>query len=67
MTPRNDPIAQSVHDRLRKKAADCKEDFNALLARYGVERFLYRLTRTRHGKRFILKGAMLFILWLDRL
>lgn len=67
MTRKNNPIVQSVHDRLRKIAADRKEDFNALLARYAVERLLYRLTRTLHGKRFVLKGAMLFILWFDRL
>jgi hypothetical protein len=66
MTPPNDPVAQSVHDRLLKIAKEQREDFNGVLARYGVERFLYRLTRTRHGKRFVLKGAMLFLLWLDR-
>jgi len=67
MTWRDDPAAQSVHDRLRRLAADRREDFNALLARYGNERFLYRLSRTRHSKRFVLKGAMLFIVWLNRL
>jgi len=66
MTPPNDPVAQSVHDRLLKRANERREDFNNVLTRYGVERFLYRLTRTRHGKRFVLKGAMLFVLWLDR-
>ncbi len=60
MTPRKNPVAQSVHDRLHAIAVARKEDFNALLSRYGVERFLYRLIQTRHGKRFVLKGAMLF-------
>ena len=67
MTPPKDPLAQSVHDRLLRLAADRKEDFNALLGRYGIERVLYRLSRTRHGRRFVLKGAMLFIVWLNRL
>jgi len=67
MTQKNNPVAQSVHDRLRKIAVDRKEDFNAVLARYATERFLYRLTQTHHGKQFTLKGAMLFILWFDRL
>jgi len=67
MMPKDDPIAQSVRDRLRRISVARREDFNALLVRYGIERFLYRLTRTRHGKRFVLKGAMLFILWFDRL
>ena len=61
-----DPVAHSVHDRLLKLAASRKEDFNAILARYGNERLLYRLTRTKHGKRFVLKGASLFVLWLGR-
>jgi predicted nucleotidyltransferase component of viral defense system len=67
MTPPSNPLAQSVKDRLRRVAADRKEDFNSLLARYAMERLLYRLTRTRHGKRFVLKGAMLFVLWLNRM
>jgi hypothetical protein len=62
-----DPIAHSVHDRLLRVAADRQQDFNLLLARYAAERLLYRLTMTRHGKRFVLKGAMLFVLWLHRL
>ncbi len=63
----NDPVAQSVHDRLLKFAGGRKEDFNSILARYGNERILHRLTRTRHGKRFVLKGALLFVLWLGKL
>ena len=61
-----DPIAHSVHDRLLKLAVTRKEDFNAILTRYGNERLLYRLTCTKHGKRFVLKGASLFVLWLGR-
>ena len=62
----HDPIAHSVHDRLLHIAMARKVDFNAILARYGNERLLYRLSRTRHGKQFILKGAALFVLWLGR-
>jgi predicted nucleotidyltransferase component of viral defense system len=65
-SPRPDPVAISVHDRLLKLATSRKEDFNAILARYGVERLLYRLTRTPHVSRFILKGAAMFVLWLGR-
>jgi predicted nucleotidyltransferase component of viral defense system len=63
---RSDPIAHSVHDRLLKLSASRKEDFNAILSRYGVERLLYRLTCTPHKKRFVLKGAAMFVLWLGR-
>jgi hypothetical protein len=34
-----------------------------LLTRYGLERLLYRLTCSPHHDRFVLKGAMLFVLW----
>jgi predicted nucleotidyltransferase component of viral defense system len=63
---RADPLAQSVHDRLLKLAAVRKEDFNVILSQYGVERLLYRLTRTAHKRRFILKGAAMFVLWFGR-
>jgi predicted nucleotidyltransferase component of viral defense system len=31
--------------------------------RYAAERFLARLAKSRHGNRFVLKGAMLFVAW----
>jgi hypothetical protein len=34
--------------------------------RYGVERLLYRLTRSPHADSFVLKGAMLFAIWADK-
>ena len=40
-------------------------NFQLLLTRYGLERRLYRLSQSRHRDRFVLKGAMLFILWSD--
>lgn len=64
---RADPVAHSVHDRLLKLANTRKEDFNALLAQYGNERLLYRLTQSAHARRFVLKGASLFVLWLGRI
>ena len=67
MKPPKDPVAQSVFDRLKTLAVQRKEDFNSLLARYSNERFLYRLSRTEHAPRFVLKGAMLFVVWLNRL
>jgi hypothetical protein len=59
-------MAHSIHDRLLALATRQREDFNAVLARYGVERLLFRLTSTAHGPRFVLKGAALFVLWLGR-
>jgi predicted nucleotidyltransferase component of viral defense system len=62
--PRNLPA--SVRERLRKLAAARKEDFQLVLTRYGLERLLYRLSRSPHAELFILKGAMLFQLWTDQ-
>ncbi|HSW00523.1 MAG TPA: nucleotidyl transferase AbiEii/AbiGii toxin family protein [Sedimentisphaerales bacterium] len=59
-------LAQSVHHRLLNRAREQGEDFNLVLIRYAMERFLYRLGRSRHKDRFILKGAMLFATWTDQ-
>ncbi|WP_310425397.1 nucleotidyl transferase AbiEii/AbiGii toxin family protein [Chamaesiphon sp. VAR_48_metabat_135_sub] len=61
--PRN--LAASVRQRLLNLAQAQREDFNLVLTRYGIERLLYRLHCSAAGERFILKGAMLFILWSD--
>ncbi len=56
-------VAASVRDRLLNRARARGEDYNVLLTRYAVERFLYRLGRSEHSERFVLKGAVLFVLW----
>jgi hypothetical protein len=61
--PRN--LAASVRQRLLNLAQTQREDFNLVLTRYGIERLLYRLHCSTAGERFILKGAMLFVLWSD--
>ena len=58
-------LAASVRQRLLNLAQAQREDFNLVLTRYGIERVLYRLERSAAGERFILKGAMLFVLWSD--
>jgi predicted nucleotidyltransferase component of viral defense system len=35
-----------------------------VLTRYAVERFLYRLSQSPHADRFVLKGALLMLVWL---
>ena len=64
MTPRKNNAA-SVKQRLLNLARERNEDFNALLTRYGIERLLYRLSRSEHAADFVLKGAQLFHLWSD--
>jgi hypothetical protein len=55
--------ATSVRDRLLALARERDEDFQLLLTQYGLERLLYRLSKSGYRDRFILKGAMLFMLW----
>lgn len=59
-------IAASVRDRLLALARERGEDFQLLLTHYGLERLLYRLGKSGYRDRFILKGAMLFMLWGDQ-
>jgi hypothetical protein len=59
--PRN--LAASVRQRLQNFAQTQREDFQSVLTRYALERFLYRLDQFEHRDRFILKGALLFTLW----
>jgi len=62
--PRN--LAASVRQRLSDLARKLGEDFQLVLTRYAIERFLYRLSRSEHRNDFVLKGAMLFRLWADQ-
>jgi predicted nucleotidyltransferase component of viral defense system len=59
-------VAASVKARLLAHARAHAEDFNALLIRYVLERLLYRLSMSRHASEFVLKGALLFVIWSAR-
>jgi predicted nucleotidyltransferase component of viral defense system len=37
-----------------------------MLGRYAIERFLYRLGRSKYRDKFALKGATLFTLWIGQ-
>jgi len=56
-------IEHSRFQLLLNYAKKNNEDFNLLLIRYGIERFLYRLSISKYKKQFILKGASLFLIW----
>jgi hypothetical protein len=60
-TPRN--LAASARQRLLNLSKTSGADYNQLLIRYAIERFLYRLSLSSHRDAFILKGAMLFSVW----
>ncbi len=59
--PKN--VAASVRQRLLNKARAEKRPFNELLQYYAMERFLYRLSKSKHKDKFILKGAMMLRVW----
>lgn len=59
----NQNLAASVRARLLNIAKAERTDFNQVLVRFALERFLYRLSQSVHADRFVLKGAMLFNLW----
>ena len=56
-------VGASVRARLLARSRETGEDFQSLLWRYAIERFLFRLGRSPYRRRFVLKGAMLFVLW----
>ena len=58
-------LAASIHARLSARAKERGQVFQDVLTRYGVERFLYRLSRTPARDTLWLKGALLFDLWFD--
>ena len=58
-------LPASVHARLLNLARERGEDFQLVLTRYAIERLLYRLSRSPHARRFVLKGAQLLLVWTD--
>lgn len=56
-------IPASIRQRLRDLAGLRNEEFGLVLTKYGLERVLFRLGRSKHRDSFVLKGALLFELW----
>ncbi len=61
------PRSHSVQARLLNYSRKHEVNHNHTLTRYGIERLMYRLARSPHADQFVLKGAMLFVLWLEDL
>jgi predicted nucleotidyltransferase component of viral defense system len=57
-------LARSVQTRLVRHAHALGVDPNLVLARYATERLLYRLSRSQYVERFVLKGALMLLVWL---
>jgi len=56
-------IAASVRQRLLNNARERGRPFNELLQYFAMERFLYRLSKSRYANNFVLKGALMFTVW----
>ena len=63
MTEKN--LGASVRSKLKNKAQAENKEFNLILTRYALERFLYRLSISEHRDHFLLNGALLCDLWFD--
>jgi hypothetical protein len=58
-------LPASVRQQLLNLATERKQDFGLVLSRYGLERFLYRLSASPHRDSFVLKGALLLQVWTE--
>ena len=53
----------SIRARLQNKANDTGRPFAEVMQYYGIERFLYRFSKSEYKDKFILKGALMFTVW----
>jgi predicted nucleotidyltransferase component of viral defense system len=56
-------ITASVRQRLLNNARETERPFNEILQYFAMERFLYRLSKSPHAEKFILKGALMLTVW----
>jgi hypothetical protein len=52
-------IAASVLARLRNQSKLSDVPFQQILQQYAIERFLYRISKSKHAESVVLKGALL--------
>lgn len=56
-------VAASIRQKLLNKSHSEKRPFNEVLQYFAMERFLYRLSKSQHADKFILKGALMLRVW----
>jgi hypothetical protein len=56
-------MSASVRARLMSISKINGEAFDLVLVRFAIERLLYRLSKSKHRDRFVVKGAMMFQVW----
>jgi Nucleotidyl transferase AbiEii toxin, Type IV TA system len=61
---KNEGLPISIQTRLHNHARKLGLNYNLLLERYALERYLYRLSKSPYAERFVLKGALLMLVWL---
>jgi hypothetical protein len=59
--PKN--LTASVRQKLFDLARSRSENVGLMLVKYGLERIVYRLSRSKHRDAIVLKGALLIELW----
>lgn len=57
-------LAKSVHVRLVAHSKEIGVEAQLILERFALYRLLYRLSKSRHCGRFVLKGAQLMLIWI---
>ena len=58
-------VGASVRAKLLALSKSSGQTFDLILTRFALERLLYRLSRSEFSDRFVLKGALLLITWLE--
>ncbi|MDO8804547.1 MAG: nucleotidyl transferase AbiEii/AbiGii toxin family protein [Elusimicrobiota bacterium] len=56
-------LSASIHQRLLNNARLTRRPFEEVLQYFAIERFLYRLSKSPHAGKFILKGALMLSAW----
>jgi hypothetical protein len=65
MRHRKENLGQPVRNQ-RLKNLNSPYDFQTILVLYDLERLLYRLGQSPCQQKFVLKGSLLFHIWLGR-
>lgn len=63
MTREHESVVRSVHDRLLNLSKSSRRPFNETFQLYAMERFLYRLSKSAHSTKFVLKGGLMLRVW----
>ena len=56
-------LTRSIQARIVRHAKSLGLESTLVFSRYGLERFLYRLSKSEYSERFVLKGALLMLVW----